>query len=276
MEEITVRTEDLSVKETLECGQVFRYFKSGKGYTVISLNKCAYLYEENGFTHILSNDINYFYNYFDLGRDYSKIKQDIKSFNIEYLDKSVEASKGLRLLRQDPVETAFSFIISQNNNIKRIQNSINKICENCGEKLEFLNETYYAFPSVETLADKSVEFYKSLGLGYRNEYILRFAKLLSGGFDFNSLCNFSTPQIEKELLKIHGIGKKVADCITLFGFYKYDSFPVDTWIEKLYLENLGGTEKDRKKISEELVSKFKELSGFVQQYLFYYKRSLSK
>ena len=79
---------------------------------------------------------------------------------------------------------------------------------------------------------------------------------------------------EKELLKIRGIGKKVANCIMLFGFYKSDSFPVDTWIEKVYKENLNGKLTNREKISSELVYKFKDLSGYIQQYVFYYKRSL--
>ena len=98
--------------------------------------------------------------------------------------------------------------------------------------------------------------------------------MLDSGYNLENLRALSTSQITSELLKVKGIGKKVADCITLFGYSKTDSFPVDTWIEKIYIQNLNGTQKDRVKISNELTSKFGALSGYVQQYVFYYKRSL--
>ena len=112
--------------------------------------------------------------------------------------------------------------------------------------------------------------------GKSKQDIKRFAESLQNGLDLDSLSTLTTANLTKELLKIHGVGKKVADCITFFGFNRTDSFPVDTWIEKIYLENLGGTKKSREVISNELSLKYGELSGFIQQYLFYYKRTIEK
>ncbi len=259
-------------KDTLECGQVFRFKPFKLGYLVFSLDKCCYLYEENGFTYIESEDINYFKNYFDLETDYQSIYNRVRGFEVDFLTQALEYGKGIRILKQDKTETAFSFIISQNNNIVRIKNTIEKLCEALGEKKSFMGETYYSFPSVEALAIKSKEFYRELGLGYRDGYVLEFAKKLQAGYNLQSLTALSTALLEKELISVYGIGKKVADCILLFAYYRTGSFPVDTWIEKLYRENFGGALKDRNKISQELSERFGELSGYVQQYVFYYRR----
>ena len=215
----------------------------------------------------------YFENYFDLKRDYLEIYDGVKSFNNEFLSNALEFGSGIRILKQDKTETIFSFIISQNNNINRIKKIIEKLCESLGDKKSFMGEVYYSFPTAEKLASKKVEFYKELGLGYRDAYLLNFAQKIVEGYDVNKLDSLDTISLEKELLKIYGVGKKVADCILLFAYNRSDSFPVDTWIEKVYKENLFGKEKDRKKISLELTSKFKGLSGYVQQYLFNYKRN---
>ena len=272
----TIKIESLffSAKDTLECGQVFRFKPYKKGYLVISLDKACYIYEKDNYTYIETEDKNYFENYFDLGNDYSKIYDRIFSFNDSFINKALNLGKGIRILRQNVIETAFSFIISQNNNIKRIKSTIENLCKALGEKKSFMGEDYYSFPTVDSFLTKPLSFYKEIGLGYRDEYFLNFANFLKNGYDLQGLSTLTTSEIEKELLKIKGIGKKVADCIILFGFSKSDSFPVDTWIEKLYKENLKGKELDRAKISKELSLKYKDLSGYVQQYLFYYKRSL--
>lgn len=276
MQEIKYSSEFFNAKDTLECGQVFRFKEYKKGYKLVSKDKCCYLYTEGDTTHVLSDDADYFYNYFDLGRDYSEIYSSVLSFNDEFLSKATNLGKGVRILKQDLEETAFSFIVSQNNNISRIKGILEKLATALGEKKYFDGEEYYSFPTAESLAKKDTPFYRELGLGYRDEYISRFAKSITSGLDLTSFNLLETEKLTKELLKIHGIGKKVADCITFFGYGRSDSFPVDTWIEKLYFENFNGKEKDRIKISKELVSKFGSLSGYVQQYVFYYKRSLEK
>ena len=274
MKVIKVDSEFFNAKDTLECGQVFRYCESGGVYTVYSLDKVAKVYTNNNHTFIETNDVEYFSTYFDLKTDYNLIFNGVLAQNSDFLTKTARLGKGIRILKQNVTETAFSFIISQNNNIKRIQSTIEKMCASLGKKVVENGCEFYAFPSVSALASASLDFYKSIGLGYRAEYIKGFAEMLNGGYNLEDLRGLSTPQITSELLKVKGIGKKVADCITLFGYSKTDSFPVDTWIEKIYIQNLNGTQKDRVKISNELLEKFGDLSGYIQQYVFYYKRSL--
>ncbi len=275
MDTIKFSSEYFNAKDTLLCGQIFRYLPYKKGYLIFSLDKCAYCYTENDYTYIISNDKEYFYNYFDLKKDYSIIYNSIKTYG-DFITKIATLGKGIRLLKQDITENLFSFIISQNNNIPRIKGIIERLCENLGEK-RFLNEIeYYSFPSVDKMSEMDVEFYKSIGLGYRAPYIKRLAEDIKGGLDLNSFNNLSTKSLKIALNNLYGVGPKVTDCVTLFGFNRGDSFPVDTWIEKVYKENFNGTLSDRKKISEWFINKFGENSGIIQQYLFYYKRSLER
>ena len=126
------------------------------------------------------------------------------------------------------------------------------------------------------MGSQSVDFYKSIGLGYRADYFYSLANRIKDGFDVNSLDVLPTKELKKELLSIYGVGPKVADCVSLFGFHRSDAFPVDTWIEKVYREDFSGELTDRTKIADYFTDRFKDNSGYYQQYLFYYKRSLQK
>lgn len=266
-----------SIKDTLTCGQIFRFTESDGVYRVISGDKLCYARNclDGVYIECKDTDIDYFRHFFDLETDYSEIYNKAISSGFEILKKSAKEGKGVRILNQNPLEMLFSFIVSQNNNIPRIKSIIEKLCTNLGEEREFFGEKYFAFPSVSKMANATLDFYKSIGLGYRAEYILTLAKdINNNGFDEEKLSKLSTNELLEELLKIKGVGKKVADCVLLFGFRRTDSFPVDTWIDKVYKENFNGKEKDRKKISNYFVDLFKEDSGYFQQYLFYYKRSI--
>ena len=274
---ICFESEYFNVKDTLECGQVFRFRKFKDGYLVLSNDKACYCYTLGDKTYIEcdENDKDFFHHYFDLGRDYSKIVESAKNQGVEILSLSSKLGKGIRILKQDVTETLFSFIISQNNNIPRIKNSIEKICQNLGEKKEFMGEVYFCFPTSQKLAEKPLEFYKEMGLGYRAVYVKTLAQdLVNGSIDLSRLNTLPTKMLKNALTGIYGVGPKVADCVSLFGFNRTDSFPVDTWIAKVYEQDFGGKLKDRKKMAEWFSLKFGDNAGYFQQYLFYYKRSL--
>lgn len=259
-------------EHTLDCGQVFRFKPYKDGYFLVSADKACYLHTDGIKTIAESDDIDYFYDYFDLNRDYSEIVKRAKSYNIPLLSKSAESCKGLRmLLKQNREEMIYSFIISQNNNIPRIKGIIERICSGLGEELSSPFGEYYSFPSSKALANTDVSFFKAAGAGYRDSYITETAKRISAE-GIEKLENLSAEELKKQLLTYKGIGAKVADCISLFGFGKTRAFPVDTWIEKIYREDFHGELKDRNKISEYFVNEFGEYSGFIQQYLFYGKR----
>ncbi|MBR5191869.1 MAG: DNA glycosylase [Clostridia bacterium] len=275
---IEFNKEYFNPAHTLECGQVFRFKKYEKGYLVFSSNKCAYLYQQENKTIIEceKQHKDYFYNYFDLGKDYSAIYNRAVSQKVEILTLSANTGKGIRILNQNIEETLFSFIISQNNNIPRIKSIIEKLSNSLGEEKEFLGVKYKTFPTAKSLASMPLEFFYEVGLGYRAGYIKGLAEEIEKGLNLNALKNLETNQLRKELLKIKGVGPKVADCVLLFAFNKTNSFPVDTWIEKVYKEDFNGKEKIREKQSQYFTNRFKEDSGYFQQYLFHYKRNYLK
>lgn len=278
MRKIIYSSEFFNIEDTLTCGQVFRFTPYKQGFLVFSLDKCAYAYNDGDDAVIITNDQDehYFKNYFDLDRDYSLIYNSAISRTEKIIVNSAKIGKGIRILNQNPIETLFSFIVSQNNNIPRIKKTIESLSVALGEKREFLGQTYYSFPTYEKMANQTLEFYKSLGLGYRAGYVKELAEKLSYGFDLNILSNTTYMELKQCLIGLKGVGPKVADCVALFGYHKTDAFPVDTWIEKVYVEDFKGEIKDRRKISEFFVKEFGENSGYFQQYLFYFKRSKEK
>lgn len=275
---ITCGGDYFNIEDTLECGQVFRFRPYREGYLVFSADKCAYARETGGGVTVecAANDREYFENYFDLKRDYSAICSAAEASGYPILKTAAAAGKGIRILNQNREEALFSFIISQNNNIPRIKGIIERICRALGERREFFGEEYYTFPRAAIMAEKGAEFYAGLGLGYRAGYIAELAGRIAGTDYFDRLSSLSTAELRKSLMSIKGVGAKVADCAVLFGFHRADSFPADTWIEKVYLEDFHGTPCARDKISERFVKEFGDNAGYFQQYLFYYKRSKEK
>ena len=262
MAKITYPREYFSIEDTLTCGQVFRYAQNPDGsFSVISRDKIARLYYENDEVVIETDHPDYFYNYFDLATDYGKIVEKLSS--CDELTEPIKYGKGIRILRQDFFETVFSFIISANNNITRIRKTIEKLCDFYGEKVG----SYYAFPTLEKLQSANASDLKSLGLGYRAEYIIASAN------DFISIENeLSQDKTNAKtiLQKLKGVGEKVANCITLFSLYQTDSYPVDTWI---FRANKSETLNTKEKVYAYYTARYGQYSGFAQQYIFHYNRN---
>ncbi len=263
---IIEKNEDFNPEHILECGQVFRFGKIDNKYYVNSGKEFAIINENNKNYEIISSNAKYFANYFDLDNDYANIKKALMSDIV--LGKVIPFGKGIRILKGDKVEVIFSFVISANNNIKRIQKIIEKLCtmagENCGD--------YYAFPSIEILKELSMEFYSNLGAGYRDKYLYKLSRQLAE-VDLEEKAKLTTIKLRNWLISLSGIGPKVADCILLFGFGRTDVFPVDTWIEKVYNVCYYEGEKNREQIARYLVNRFGKYAGYAQQYLFYGARS---
>lgn len=211
--------------------------------------------------------------YFNLSENYEDIKKKY-SENYESLKKATEFAYGLRILKQDEFETIISFIISANNNIKRIKKIINNISMKCGKKIEFEGKEYFGFPSIEELIKLKEEDFKSLGAGFRAKYLESTVnKIYSDNLEkyIEKLNNLSNKELEKELLNLKGVGPKVANCIMLFGFNRIDSFPIDVWVKRVMQEEFfGGEEVSNKKIEEFANTLYEK--GLAQQYLFYWRR----
>lgn len=277
MKKIVLKSEYFNAKDTLDCGQIFRYKSINDGFLVFSGEKACFVKTQGEWTTIECEDEEYFKKFFDYDGDYETINAFAKGSKYNIVKISATQAKGVRILNQLKEETLFSFIISQNNRIPRIKEIIERTCTAIGKKVFFGEHEYYTFPTAKILAEKDEQFFKDLGYGYRAKYMVSVAKAVSSGdFSLDKLQDLPTATLKKRLTSLMGVGPKVADCIALFGYHRVDSFPVDTWIEKLYHEDFFGTLTDRNKITEWFLKEFGEYSGYVQQYVFYYKRSLER
>ncbi len=254
-----------SVRDIVESGQIFRYQYIGCDCKIFSEDKNCILKGQKDCVIIETKDVPYFVNYFDLGRDYNSIKGALAPLVQE---RALSYGSGIRMLKQAKIETIFSFIISQNNNIPRIKSIIERLSAALGKEVD----GHRAFPSVDALASQSVDFYKDMGLGYRSQYIVDTARAIQDGFCID-LDDMSTDAARAYLMTLKGVGPKVADCILLFGYGRMDVFPVDTWVKKIYADLIGDGEKSPTKMAKALREKFADLSGYAQQYLFYYYRN---
>lgn len=281
-------TKDFSIKQILDCGQVFRYYLfDDNNAVVISNDKIAWIKQSENIAEIFTKDIEYFEKYFDLTTNYGKIKRELEKD--EFLKPCCKNCYGVRILKQNFFETLVSFMISANNNISRIKKSVNILARKFGKKCEVFFENfpdmntdlfeskggtiyYYAFPDLLQLKNATVLDFQNAGLGYRATQMYETIQNLTN----SDIQNFELKTREdkyKWLLNLKGVGEKVANCIMLFSQSDMSSFPVDTWINKVYNDITKTQSKNRKEIEAELKSRYKNLSGYAQQYFFYYYRN---
>ena len=267
---ITVPNTFFDAKSTLFSGQAFRIKELAENKWLIPSKDLAAIVEVKGdVTEISSEDPIYFAKYFDLDANYGEYFENLKD---GFALGTISSCPSLKIMRQEKFETVIDFIMSANNNIKRFSKTLDKIAEKYGEKKTFENVPYYAFPSAEVLSKADVNDLKAFGCGYRDRYVIETSKKIAEGFDLEKVSSLDTLSANKYLCALSGIGEKVADCILLFAYQKYDAFPVDTWMEKVYRESYGGKETDRKKIRRFFVDMFGDKAGIIQQYLFYSAR----
>lgn len=256
--------QDLDLAQTLDCGQSFRWSEQPDGsFKGIAYNKSVTvrlsgtdLYIENS----SKEDYEQIWKkYFDLELDYAKIKEEISKIH-PILKEAAGYASGIRILQQEPYEALCTFIISQNNNIKRIKGIVQRLCESFGEKL---GENEYAFPTAERMAELSVEELAPLRAGFRNRYLIDAAQKVAGGEVNLKLCRTADYETaRRELMKITGVGVKVADCTLLFGMHRIEAFPLDVWMKRA-MATLFPEMKPQD---------FGEYAGIAQQYIFHYSR----
>lgn len=210
--------------------------------------------------------------YFDLERDYSAIETMIA--DDPRLCVCLPGAEGIRVFNQEPFEALISFIISANNNIKRISGIVERLCRLAGERLEFLGKEFYAFPTPKAIASLSVEQLQAIGAGYRAPYIVESAKRIADGYELETLRDMPLQDARKELLSFKGVGPKVADCILLFSLGHTDAFPIDVWIDRAMNELFFDSVPPKKSEMREAVESIGRYSGIIQQYIFYHARAV--
>lgn len=255
---------DLDLAQTLDCGQSFRWTENSDGsFSGVAFGKSVRvaLEGENLFIYNANSEDykNIWFDYFDLGLDYGKIREDVGKIH-PVLNDAAKYAPGIRILRQEPYEALCTFIISQNNNIKRIKGIVQRLCENFGDEIE---KDVFAFPTAEKMAALSAEDLAPLRAGFRNRYLIDAAQKVAGGEVQLEKCRtLEYEEARKELMKITGVGVKVADCTLLFGMHRIEAFPVDVWMKRAM----------QKLFPDMSPEDFGKYAGIAQQYIFHYSR----
>lgn len=262
---VTVNNMDLA--QIADSGQCFRWNRAGDGsYDIIAFGRYLNIKQDgNSFTLNCSEQEweEIWSSYLDIGTDYEGIGSSIRQSGDEYLNRAYECGNGIRILRQELWETLISFIISQNNNIKRIKGSIEAICSKAALPVIASPSTAgYRFPGP---SDIDREFFndRELGLGYRDVYLADMYEYAVNNPGFpDDLKAMSNKEAFVKLKSFKGIGDKVANCVCLFGLHHIDAFPIDTHIKQILNTHYPeGFDFER----------YKGYAGIIQQYMFSYK-----
>jgi N-glycosylase/DNA lyase len=269
--------KDFNVTHIFNCGQCFRWNMEADGsYTGVVKDKVINV-EQEGSTVIFNNmDMEGYENiikeYFDLNTDYSEIKRSVNTDEI--MSEAIKFGSGIRILNQEEWETMISFMISANNRIPMIKRVIENLSSCFGEFIcNYRGRNYYTFPEAEKLAEADVEKIRECKAGFRSPRLKNAAvRFLNEKDVAYNIKNKSYDEGLAYLKTYEGIGNKVANCILLFSMRKFDTFPVDVWVRRvmqtLYVDK-DTKDADIRKFAE---NKFGKLSGYAQQYLFYYSR----
>ncbi len=279
-----VREKNFDIRKIADSGQCFRMNETKDGvWKIVARDRLLWVAEvegskeskksdkseESGKDHIYDFSCteeeyeDFWKDYFDIACDYSRFTDRIDKKD-KYLTKAAVYGYGMKILRQDIFETLISFIISQRKNIPAIKNSVEKICEKFGHDIGGA----YSFPTPEELFLADLESLKECSLGYRAEYIYKTVRLiLEGEFDLDGLRRdkeISNKLLLEKLMNLPGVGIKVANCTSLFGFHRLEAFPRDVWIKRIEDNYYNGHFDE---------DKYQGFAGVLQQYMFYYERS---
>lgn len=270
MMKMKIEVKNFEISQIADSGECFRWRKIGESeYVGVIYGKICRISQQGNIVNFEGISEDEFRWYFDLEHDYSQIQSYYEKDPI--LSEAMQCGNGIRILNQEKFETLISFIISANNNIPRIKNSVETLAKRFGKRID---GEFYAFPTPEELAKASLTDLQACGLGYRDKYVYQTCREIVEGKDLEEMAKLPTAECRKELLKFPGVGPKVADCIMLFSMQKYDAFPVDVWIkrilETLYLKE----ERSLKEIAQYAKESFGEYAGIAQQYLFFYAREI--
>ena len=275
-----VHNKNFNLKQIADSGQCFRMNRIKEQdklirYSLVAYGKYLELSQLDEETVELSCSEEEYHQvwreYFDLEYDYGRIVNELLRGADLFLKEAAAFGNGIRILKQEPFEAAISFIISQNKNIPAIRSCIEGMCERYGERKvnqECGGIEYITFPAPEVLANANPDDLRALKTGYRDDYIIKAAHAVVEGYlDFAQLMHGSFEESVKVLKKVHGIGDKVANCISLYGLHHIDGFPVDVWINKV-LKEIYNNQFEKEK--------YAGYAGIIQQYMFYYMRYVKK
>ena len=274
------KNSKVNLDQTINSGQVFLWKKIDKKWFGIDGERVLILEDFQKF----EKNLEYEFNFLRLDDEFEIISKDLK--NDKIVRRALKLFPGLRLLRQDPFQCYISFIVSSNSNIPNIKSSLQKLCKTFGKSKMVDGKEFFLFPEPSDLANASVLDIKKCGLGYRAKAVKNASlSVVNGEIDFDSLKKIDYNNAKKELIKVFGIGNKVADCILLFSLEKLEAFPLDRWmlriLQKYYskefqISTKTLTEKTYDQLHENIVEHFGSYAGYAQQFLFKMERDIYK
>ena len=269
--------ENFNLDETVTCGQIFRFEKEeDRSYTIILLDRVINVRYENNVLIVESNnerDLEKIVRkYFDLDRDYSILNSILIQQDSE-LKEIVDSCNGLKMINSYPFETIISYIISANNSVPSIKKSVDKISKFYGKKVIFKDKEYYLFPTPEQLKGVTAQEFRNCSVGFRDKYIEAIVEIINNESDYlDKFYGLQTYESFELLQKQKGIGQKVASCILLFAYQKFDVFPIDTWVKKVMRDKYKI--EGEKNIRNQAKKIYGDYSGIAIQYMFHYGRNL--
>ncbi len=267
--QVRISVKDYNLDYSLACGQVFRWAKTDRWTGII--NGTVLRVRQNGNELIFDTSLNR-----DFLIDYFRLEDEIRQIYTsidrdEKISSIIKKYWGLHLIHQQPWECLISYMCSSNNTIRNITNSIRRMCECFGNEIE---EGLFSFPAPYDLADVKLHDMSLCRLGFRAPRILKIASMIAKEeFDLEGIDDMSYEEGRRKLVKIDGVGNKIADCVLLFAFGKLESFPVDTHIEQImeryYGINFKGSKsKKRDEIARFARQYFGKYCGYAQEYLY--------
>ena len=285
---IQLPAQDFSLRDTLECGQAFRWQAwHGVYYGFIPIRSesqaagwgsCAVRAAQDSQTltietadiRLTAEDVR---QYFALDLDLPRV---LASIDVDaQIHDAISRSHGLRILRQDSWECLASFILSSYNNIARIRGMIERLSQAYGAPVSFNGFRGCSFPTPEAIAGAPERRLRELGLGFRAPYLKATARLIAeGGLPLETLKRTEYRVTKSSLMHCAGVGDKVADCVALFGFEKYEAFPIDLWIKRAMRYYFRRSTMTPKGVHEFAQKHFGAYAGYAQQYLYHYVRGL--
>ena len=284
---IFLPAKDYDLAATLDSGQVFRWRQhAGSWMGVVGKNRVRLTQKDNGISAETDAPVENWDWLCEFLQTEIELEKILRTFpDDEPMNNAVAACRGLRVLRQDPWECLASFILSATKQIVQIRQIVAHLCESFGDRLtpgppgagpsEFLRNLNYAFPTAEKIAGLTEAELRNCKMGFRAPNLLAAARQIAGGhLDLHRLRRLPYGEAQAELMKLRGVGEKIADCVLLFAYGFDSAFPVDVWIERalrtLYFPRRRVSEK---KLLQFAVTHFGPRAGYAQQYLFHYMRT---
>lgn len=273
---------------TLCCGQVFRWVKKNEWWYGVIRDTAFKIKQLDDELHFENVDAGVVKDYFGLNDDLVRILSEINKDG--HINKAIHKLAGLRILHQDLWECLISYICATYKNIPAIKHMLLNLCRKMGEEILLEDERFYTFPTPSKLAKASMKDLTDCGLGYRARYVAETAKMVHEHvINIDELQTMTYDKARKELLKLSGVGLKVADCVLLFSLQKLEAFPIDVWMRRVLIRNYSNcfSKEFVKRISTEKSfsnSEYNKLNafgreyfgkyaGYAQEYLFHYERT---